>query len=55
MPVLCKFKILDLQNKLTNWGDFLYADTNAEMLKITLISIEWVWSKLGIVFKVMRL
>ena len=38
-----------------NWADFLHADTNLWKLKITLIIIGWVWSKMGKVLKIVGL
>ena len=29
------------------WADVLHADTNLGMLTVTLITIGWVWSKMG--------
>ena len=35
-----------------DWADFLHADTSLWKLKVILIIIGWVWSKIGETFKI---
>ena len=44
-----------LQKESVNWADFLHADTNLWKLKVTLIIIEWVWSKMSKALKIVGL
>ena len=50
-----KICCISRMNWWMNWADFLHADTNLWKLKVTLIIIGWVWSKLGEVLKIMGL
>ena len=47
--------LLYLKNEPMNWADLLHADTNLWKLKVTLIIIGWVWSKMGEVLKIVGL
>ena len=44
--------MLNLKSESVNWADFLHADTNLWKLKVTLIIIGWVWSKMGEALKI---
>ena len=47
-----KICCISRMNWWMNWADFLHADTNLWKLKVTLIIIGWVWSKMTEALKI---
>ena len=47
--------LLHLKSEPMSWAHLLDADTNLWKLKLTLIIIGWVWSKMGEALKILEL
>ena len=47
--------LLYLKSEPMSWAHLLDADTNLWKLKLTLIIIGWVWSKMGEALKILEL
>ena len=53
--VLVLKNLLYLKNESMNWAHLLHADANLSKLKVNLIIIEWVWSKMSKALKILGL